>query len=279
MAVTLEELRESQRVTTGENATAELRYMIFGASSDLEARIELLTTTPATFDLYGDGAVLLSRQYVGIEPVSDARWQGTAYYARGRVTGQQSFRFDMTSGTEHKTHSIATIGMYTASVEDPAENFKNAIGVGDGQPEGVDIEMPVFKFEVPRYVPNSAITAAYIRALYYLRGSANNDAFSVTLPHGEVLGFNADEVLFLGAVGAPRHCAADWDINFHFAASPNVTDLQVGDITGITKKGWEYLWVHFREKEAASGRAIVVPRWAYVERVRSRGSFSVLGIT
>jgi hypothetical protein len=41
----------------------------------------------------------------------------------------------------------------------------------------------------------------------------------------------------------------DWEIPFKFAASPNATDLTVGDITGIEKKGWEYLWVRYADAE------------------------------
>lgn len=41
----------------------------------------------------------------------------------------------------------------------------------------------------------------------------------------------------------------DWVVTFSFAASPNAVELTVGDITGIDKKGWEYLWVRYQDAE------------------------------
>ncbi|HRI88156.1 MAG TPA: hypothetical protein PK869_07825, partial [Candidatus Hydrogenedentes bacterium] len=36
-----------------------------------------------------------------------------------------------------------------------------------------------------------------------------------------------------------------WQINYRFLASKNETGLTIGAITGIAKKGHEYLWVKF----------------------------------
>ena len=47
---------------------------------------------------------------------------------------------------------------------------------------------------------------------------------------------------FPGEAGTKRG-SGDWEISFRFAASPNVTGLAVGDITGINKKDSHYLWV------------------------------------
>ena len=71
----------------------------------------------------------------------------------------------------------------------------------------------------------------------------------------------------------------DWEITFRFAASPNETGLSVGSITGINKKGWEYLWVRYADAEdAGSGAIIKKPIAAYVERVYDDANFGALGI-
>ena len=71
----------------------------------------------------------------------------------------------------------------------------------------------------------------------------------------------------------------DWEITFRFAASPNASGISVGDISGISKKGWEYLWVRYADQEDTGSHAIVKrPVAAYVERVYDEGSFAGLGI-
>jgi hypothetical protein len=83
-------------------------------------------------------------------------------------------------------------------------------------------------------------------------------------------------VLFQGASGSQRG-QEDWEITFSFAASPNATDLTVGDITGIEKKGWEYLWVRYADAEDEE-TLIKQPVAAYVEQVDEYGNFALLGI-
>jgi hypothetical protein len=61
-------------------------------------------------------------------------------------------------------------------------------------------------------------------------------------------------------------------------ASPNRTGITVGDITGISKKGWEYLWVRYADSEDAAAKAIVKkPVAAYVEKVYEVGDFGMIG--
>jgi hypothetical protein len=105
--------------------------------------------------------------------------------------------------------------------------------------------------------------------------------FSCRRLSGAFKGFQPGEVLFLGASGARRGTDPDddWEITFRFAppASPNATGISVGDISGISKKGWEYLWVRYADQEDTGSHAIVKrPVAAYVERVYESGSFAAL---
>ena len=57
------------------------------------------------------------------------------------------------------------------------------------------------------------------------------------------------------------------------------TNLTVGDIVGINKKGWEYMWVRYADAEDATAKVIVKkPVAVYVEKVYEEGNFAVLGI-
>ncbi len=66
-------------------------------------------------------------------------------------------------------------------------------------------------------------------------------------------------------------------ITGRFSSGPNRTNLTVGSITGISKKGWEYMWVRYADAEDSADKAIVKePVAAYIEKVYEDGNFSVL---
>ena len=156
-----------------------------------------------------------------------------------------------------------------------APDFSGAIGVTHDNVEGVDINIPVFSFNVNRIIAKAAMTATYIANLYVLTGKVNNDTFTVNVD-GVDLTFAAGECLFLGASGGQRG-SDDWEIGFRFAGSPNAANLTVGLITGIAKKGWEYMWVRYADAEDADAKAIVKkPIAVYIEKVYDDGNFNLL---
>jgi len=135
--------------------------------------------------------------------------------------------------------------------------------------EGVDITVPVYSFSETHYLADAVVTPTYRGTLFSLTGKVNNAGFK---------GLAAGECLFLGAAGSKRG-ADDWEITFRFAASPNRTGITVGTITGISKKGWEYMWVRYADAEDVAARAIVKkPVAAYIEKVYEEGDLSTLGI-
>ena len=63
------------------------------------------------------------------------------------------------------------------------------------------------------------------------------------------------------------------------STAENYNGLTVGPITGISKKGWEYMWVRYADAEDAAAKAIVKkPVAVYIEKVYEEGSFAGLGI-
>ena len=55
--------------------------------------------------------------------------------------------------------------------------------------------------------------------------------------------------------------------------------LTIGDITGIVKSGWAYLWLRYQEVEDTTAKMLIQkPIAAYVEQVYREGDFSLLGI-
>ena len=273
MPITCTENIDSRQYT--EDQSAELVYSIRGTADEDAALSSLKATAPDTF--HG-----LVRQPPTVEPVHiDAAsggadrciWTGTAQYAPRQYeqppeTGDSSFSFDTGGGTQHITQAITTVHKYAASGTAP--DFKGAIGVTHDNVEGVDITVPVYNFSETHYLPDSQVTPAYKGTLFNLTGKVNNASFR---------GLAAGECLFLGASGSQRGAGEDWEITFKFAGSPNRTGITVGPITGIAKKGWEYLWVRYADTEdTASNTLVKQPVAAYVEKVYEDGNFSSLGI-
>ncbi len=268
MSVVCTENIESRQIT--DTRSAELLYTITGTADEAAAVSALKSAAPAT--LHG-----MVRQPVSVEPVhvdttNPARsiWTGTVQYAPFEYqeppqTGESVFNFDTGGGTQHITQSLQSINRYPGSAPD----FKGAIGVTHDNVEGVDITVPVYTFSETHYLSNAQVTNAYKMTLFNLTGKVNNAAFK---------GLAAGECLFLGASGSKRG-TDDWEISFRFAGSPNRTGLSVGPITGISKKGWEYLWVRYADVEDSASHTLVKqPVAAYVERVYDEGNFGSLGI-
>ena len=274
MSIAFVELVESRRRATGDSPRADLIYRLTGTADDAAARTHAENNAPNTHD----GLV---RQTIDIEPVwvdttgdGDGEWRVTVRYGRDEPMneGDSQYNFDTGGGTQHITHSKETIGSYVA--DGTAPDNKNAIGVtqnGSGPPTvaGCDIVVPVFNFSETHIIADDDVDAAYKATLADLTGKTNDDTFK---------GFAAGEVLFLGASGTKRG-TDDWEITFKFAAGRNAADLTVGSITGIAKKGWEYLWVLFEEVEDGTAVALVPqPSAVYVEKVYEAGDLSGLGI-
>ncbi len=113
------------------------------------------------------------------------------------------------------------------------------------------------------------MTAAYRQMLFVMSWTVNSIAWR---------GFAIGEVLFEGASGSKRN-QDDWELTFKFAASPNAGGLAIGDITGIVKRGWDYLWVRYADQVDSSAEALVKrPLAVYVEQVYKYTDFTNLGL-
>jgi len=273
MATTCVEKPESRRYIEGKSA--ELSYVIRGTAGESSAAAALQMAAPLIFNV-------LYRQPVEVEPAhidtanpDNCIWTGTASYAPFEhqdppQAGDSTFAFDTGGGTQHITQSIATINKYTASGTAP--DFKGAIGVTADNVQGVDITVPVYNFVESHTLDPDDVDDAYKGAIFNLTGKVNNAPFR---------GLAAGECLFLGASGSRRGRGAEdpWEITYRFAGSPNRTNLTVGGIIGIAKKGWEYLWVRYQDAvDDVSNNLVKQPLAVYVEKVYEEGDFSALGI-
>lgn len=250
-------------MTVGQGAGALLTFVIKGTDDDQEALDALATTAPDFFQG-------MPRQSRSIEPLGPSLWLGQARYGYAPVkeSGESVLSFDTGGGTQHITQGIQTRGIY-APVGKTAPDFGGAIGVSESGVEGVDITVPVFNFSETHYLDDAVVNAAYQQTLFTLTGKVNNATWRW---------FEAGEVLFMGASGSKRG-QGDWEMTYRFAASSNRAGIVIGDITGIVKNGWEYLWVRYQDSEDSFAQSIVKkPLAVYVEQVYEYDNFALLGI-
>ncbi len=252
----------------GDNKGATVEYIITEttvgtpSADDGEVITALADTAPATW-----GAAEIPRTNYDVEQISDRIWFGTVNYGYGgKDTNTIEYNFDTGGGSQKITQTISPLSV--TAYGSGAPNFQGAINVDDNSVNGIDIIVPVYNFSETRYIDNNDVDSAFKSAIFNLTGKTNN---------AEWHGFAAGEVLFMGASGSRHGRSGDWEINFKFAASPNKTGITIGSISGISKKGWEYLWVLY-EKSTDQNCLIQVPKAVYIHQVYGSGSFSALGL-
>jgi Txe/YoeB family toxin of Txe-Axe toxin-antitoxin module len=182
---------------------------------------------------------------------------------------EPSFAFDTGGGSRHIMQSLKTTNKYPSSSPD----FGGAIGVdNEGNVNGVDVTIPTMNFTETHYMRPSKVSTRYKQTIADLTGSVNNSKFK---------GYDAGEVLFLGASGSRRGKRSDdyWEITFKFAVSVNVKNMKVGDLTVSKKDGWDYLWVRYHNDVSDDQKNLIKkPVGAYVEQVYEAKNFGALGI-
>lgn len=270
MAVTFAELASSPRL---EQDSRERVFVARGSTDEDEIQSEAESQLDATDGGFGN-------RQIRVEPIdgNQGLWEVTASYSQVTAAtppevGESSFEFEVSTTTTHITQSLFTIESHSPDPELLPANMWRAIGVTEDGVEGCDILTPESRFSETHYISDATVTETYRRQIISLVGKVNNNGFR---------GYETGEVMLVGIRGGKRASDEVWEITFSFAVSFNATDLEVGEITGITKRGWEYLWVHYEPRVVASGfttdRIVPYPVGAYVERVYSYGDYSLLGI-
>lgn len=263
------------------------QYFVSGTNDEDEVYELLVANTPVTLGK-------MARKAIKAEPLCGGHWFGDVEYTTIEANAavgvepvepaapdllaplDASYSIDTTGATVHITQAISTTYRVTSADPNPpvagggkgsGADEKLAIGMSKDRVEGTDIYAPAFQFS--KTVQRANVTMQYINtALYGLVGRVNNAPF---------FHFAAGEVLYLGCSGNFT-VRERWTLTHKFACQPNELNIDVGGgITVPAKKGWEYLWVGYKNGEV--GNAILqVPSTAYVQQVYKTGNFALLGI-
>lgn len=293
--------RSATIVRLGRRATSSYQksYKVFGTVDDLELHADAnarISGALAFWQYPGNPSVQLRAESYSVSYLGDDAWQVTISYEKQGAEDdtqedplKRSRAFDTSGGTQHITQALENVTVLTgragtttittagetrfpSSGANAAVSMNGAIGVDGQSVNGVDIVVPALSWTETYDVPHQYITAGYIKAVAGLTGSVNKSAFRT---------FAAGEVLFMGCSGAQewddQRGMGPWSLSFKFVASPNVTGQTIGDITGIAKRGHEYLWVRY-EDAVSSNELVKKPKAVYVNKVYREGDFANLGI-
>jgi hypothetical protein len=278
--------RQATIVRKGKKAasTYTKSYKIFGTADDVELHAAINAEVSANGQYWqypGLPNMKLYAESYSVSFLGDNAWQLQISYSKdGAEDGTEPLKrarsFDTTGGTQHITQACSVGSGGTLDFEkrfpSSATNMSGAIGVDGNGVNGVDIVVPQLQWQESYDVPNSYVTSAWIRGVAGVTGTTNNATFR---------GFEAGEVLFVGCSGSQewddQKGRGPWSLSFRFVASKNVTGQTIGSISGIEKKGHEYLWVRY-EDAVSSNTLLKQPKAVYVSKVYKDSDFSALGI-
>jgi hypothetical protein len=238
---------------TGPGFADDVETLLFAGVDGVSAPIVTGTAPP------------LRIQGLTITPIEDNVWQASvSYESEVSPTTGWSFSGQTTGGSTKVTQGLAVTSYGTSP-----PNMQGAINVTANGVEGVDIVIPALEFSITKSQSAGTVSLAYVATLTNMTGTTNNASFN---------GFAAGELLFLGA-DFSQSSEGECSVTYKFVASPNQTGLTVGSISGIAKKGHEYMWVLYEAFEDATNKAVVRrPRAVYVHRVYRESNFASLQI-
>ena len=262
MTITFDEKWESAGLDL---YSADFVGILRGTDDYVTALTEAATFIPAT---WSNNINLLYLQNIGkIERIAEEVWKVPFNYGSIQSQQQQNQEFatesdfarsfEIGGGTAKITHSKATVNTYVPSGQTAAD-FKQGINVTDTGVEGCDIYSGPSVFTETRNFLASGYNSL-CATLETLAFKVNSAAF---------LGRPAGTVLYTGASGSIKGSSEFGAVTHKFLYSRNVSDITIGAITGITKRGHDFLWTRSKEDvDTSAKRVIMVPNQVNVERV------------
>jgi len=269
MPASLLELFDGRSEAIAGRLSATIPYAIIGATDEADARATALASIPTTYNSIPRSGIVIS------ERINATTWKAVASYDQpdsgggsDTATLENTYTFEIGGGTQNVKQGLAAAVGYAATGTPPVIDGINFDG---DNVNGVDIVTTQYQWSETYWFSPGAVTTAYKTTLSAIVGTVNDATFR---------NFAAGEVLFLGASGT-KQGNGWWQITFKFARERNATDLSVGDITGIAKGGWQYMWVYYGKKVDGTdeNKSLVnKARAVYIETVYMSWSFSGLGI-
>jgi hypothetical protein len=216
-----------------ENANVDATY---GPDDDIQALNAAYSIIPPfrSMPLYAGGNILLTLDRLAVNQVGDDLWKVEATYAAknedqtaGNAGPNQGDKqiwsnnfvqlsFNVTAAREKRTMSRG-LSSYSANINannktSPYKlNYPSPMGLTTEGADGADVYVRGFSFSITRYMTPNQLTFSYVRRLYRMSTTVNNNTF---------FGFPAGSVLFLEATGS-GDVFSTVPVTFDFQMRPN----------------------------------------------------------
>lgn len=234
---------------------------------------------------------------IAMSPDGPNAWRATCSYSEAKLqtrerekltsVGQYRISFSSKSVTVKQYTAKTTVGypLNGGMVLARAPDFKGAINVNaEGEVEGVDSIVPSMTVSITQRMAGATLTPDYARAVSGLIGKYNNDEFmgfpagTMQLTAGD--GSLSFEIPNPNAIDAEPIPPQDRELSFEFLFSPNLENISIGEVTGINKKGHQYMWTLWKD-HLDSGQVFRKPRAVYVQDLYGvePADFSLLGLS
>lgn len=297
MPTTVQELHDGRSEqwadNSGDESSVEVPYLVSGAADEAAALAAVRSAVP----LAERGLIRKSIEFS--ERVSDTIWKARVRYATPKPGDSQNgeapepvISYDTTGATQHITQSRSSVSYGTPkhlklilkpedewadpnepewdTEEIPADNppdLQNAIGYDGERVNGIDVPVRKFEWQETHYLTDAQFNPV---AFYALKDCVNSDKFR---------GKDPGTVLFQGFTSQRRGRQANdlWEVTFKFAWQPNESNLMIGKIGPVNKKGWEYLDIVYTDDVQDQFR-LRRPRYVYVHTLYETAMFVTLGI-
>ena len=257
--------------TTDSNAT--IYYIVSGTTDDAEACMSAWSFSNATY-------LGMERKSVAIgERLTDDSWKIEVHYGGNDDTNDDALiesgsgnsnlkmSFDCSTGTTHIVRSFKQTRWKNEPNPGGMIGWNGKFGQ-DAEYAGVDIVTASMRESYTIQMAQSQLTTAYKRAIFNTTGKVNSNSFK---------GWEAGEVLFMGASFADNADGQTIAVTFNFAIQQNEKAAQVSDNLSINKRGWDYLWTLTKTVDDPATRTTKVEIInAYVEQVYPYTDFGKL---
>lgn len=290
MSLSVVEAFGSQEYTRGKTKTADLRFVVFGATESTTA-IEVHAAVAADEIVPSSYGGMASRT-IKVAPLTNEVWSATVTYQPSELRPEAEstyvgISFTTTGAVENVQTALAQ--SYSSLMrEDDGTTIVEPLNPGlsinideNMAVNGIDITVPKFEFNETHYISDADIGAnvnSYMNTLHNATGKTNDAEFR---------GFGVGQVLFTGAYGSKRPAEGDWEITFTFIAAPDalltlplwkrdgtavLDDQDVQQTIEFGKPGHDYIWFH-RQRKVQDGLETVLDRSVNIARVYARTAF------
>ena len=263
MTIGWREQTESRSGLRANPAGIDLKYWLSGVIDDVAAYSYALGASAPMWITAGQ---VLYRQDVQMDHRGNGLWDVSIPYGpEDKRVGQWDFDFDTTGGTVRIFQAKSTQVFKAAGAGGP--DHKDAIDVQGDEVRGTEIVIPVLTMNYTFRHPTGMVNEAFARNIARNTGKVSNKTWH---------GFAAGECLFMGGTGRSGS-QSESSVGYRIACAENVSGLTIGEIANIAKKGWDSVWIAYKNLVDADNK-VKQPEYVYVQRVYDEMDFAaVLG--